>query len=151
MVDLLGGHLLEAFKSNDFSLERFSELNEFFDANIKYADEMVACSFVSFRDFELWDAWFRIWVVGLFIGTALNASLYLKYVETKDKRVLDNSVKKPHDMLLGGRFPEWQTLLPGARRNGPGPRRPDQSVGGGPGDPGSVQRHQVSAHLLPLA
>ena len=111
MVDLLGGQLLEAFRSNDFSLAAFAHLNEFFDANIKYADEMVASSFVSFRDFDLWDAWFRVWVVGLFIGTALNASLYLKYLETKDKRVLDDSVRKPHDMLLGGRFPEFQTLF----------------------------------------
>jgi FADH2 O2-dependent halogenase len=110
MVDLLGGELLRAFRTNDFSVEKFEHLDDFFATNIKYADEMVACSFVSFRDFDLWDAWFRIWVVGLFIGTALNASLYLKYLETKDRRVLDLSGKEPHTVLLGGKFPEFQVL-----------------------------------------
>lgn len=111
MVDLLAGRLLEAFRTDNFSLEHFEPLNDFFATNIKYADEMVACSFVSFRDFDLWDAWFRVWVVGLFIGTALNASLYLKYLETKDKRVLEMSGKEPHTVLLGGRFPEFQELF----------------------------------------
>ncbi|HEY0097602.1 MAG TPA: tryptophan 7-halogenase [Pyrinomonadaceae bacterium] len=110
MVDLLGGQLLRAFKNNDFSVESFEHLNNFFDSNIGYADEMVSSSFVSFRDFELWDAWFRVWVVGLFIGTCLNASLYLKYIESKDKRVLDQSGKEPYSVLLGGKFPEFQKL-----------------------------------------
>lgn len=111
MVDLLGGTLLKAFEANDLSVERFEHLNDFFATNIKYADQMVACSFVSFRDFDLWDAWFRVWVVGLFIGTALNARLYLKYLETKDRRVLELSGQEPHTVLLGGKFPEFQQLF----------------------------------------
>jgi FADH2 O2-dependent halogenase len=111
MVDLLAGKVLEAFRTNDFSVEKFEQLNDFFATNITYADQMVACSFVSFRDFDLWDAWFRIWVVGLFIGTALNASLYLKYVETGDRRVLEMSGHEPHTVLLGGKFAEFQKLF----------------------------------------
>lgn len=110
MVDLLGDQLLKAFESNDFSVESFEHLNDFFTANIGYADEMVSSSFVAFRDFDLWDAWYRVWVVALFIGTALNASLYLKYLETKDKRVLGKSGKEPYSVLLGGKFPEFQEL-----------------------------------------
>lgn len=109
-VDLLGGQLLKAFETNDFSVESFEHLNTFFNNNISYADEMVSSSFVAFRDFELWDAWFRVWVVALFIGTALNASLYLKYIETKDKRVLEQSGQEPHSVLLGGKFEEFQVL-----------------------------------------
>jgi FADH2 O2-dependent halogenase len=109
-VDLLGGQLLKAFETNDFSVESFEHLNKFFANNISYADEVVSCSFVAFRDFNLWDAWFRVWVVALFIGTCLNASLYLKYLETKDKRILENSGKEPHSVLLGGKFEEFQKL-----------------------------------------
>jgi tetracycline 7-halogenase / FADH2 O2-dependent halogenase len=109
-VDLLGGQLLKAFEANDFSVENFEHLNSFFKNNIGYADEMVSSSFVAFRDFELWDAWFRVWVVALFIGTALNASLYLRYLETKDKRVLDQSGKEPYSVLLGGKFAVFQEL-----------------------------------------
>jgi tetracycline 7-halogenase / FADH2 O2-dependent halogenase len=109
-VDLLGGQLLKAFETNDFSVESFEHLNAFFANNISYADEVVSSSFVAFRDFDLWDAWFRVWVVALFIGTCLNASLYLKYLETKDKSVLENSGREPHSVLLGGKFEEFQLL-----------------------------------------
>ena len=109
-VDLLGGQLLKAFASDDFAVENFEHLNVFFKNNIGYADEIVSSSFVSFRDFELWDAWFRVWVVGLFIGTCLNASLYLKYIETGDKRVLEQTGREPYSVLLGGKFPEFQKL-----------------------------------------
>lgn len=114
MVDLVSEQLIESFKTNDFSEKSFARLNEFFDRNIKHADMMVGCSFVSFRDYDLWDAWFRVWVLGLFIGTAVNATIYLKYVETKDKKVLDNSVREPNDMILGGRYPEFQKLYKAA-------------------------------------
>ncbi len=110
MVDLLAGTLIKAFEANDFSVARFEHLNGFFATNIKYADEIVASSFVAFRDFDLWDSWFRIWVVGLFIGTALNASLYLKYIETRDRSVLELSGQEPHSVLLGGKFAAFQEL-----------------------------------------
>ena len=109
-VDLLGGQLLKAFESGDFSVESFEHLNQFFKNNIGYADEVVSSSFVAFRDFDLWDAWYRVWVVALLIGTSLNASLYLKYRRTKDKRVLDECSKEPYSVLLGGKFPEFQKL-----------------------------------------
>ncbi len=92
-VDLLGGQLLKAFASGDFSVESFEHLNVFFSNNIGYADEVVSSSFVAFRDFDLWDAWYRVWVVALLIGTALNASLYLKYRQTKDRRVSEAAQK----------------------------------------------------------
>ena len=110
MVDLLAGQLIKAFASDDFSVASFEHMNQFFDNNIGYADEIVSSSFVSFRDFELWDAWFRVWVVALLIGTELNASLYLKYRRTKDKRILDQSTMEPYSVLLGGKFPEFQKL-----------------------------------------
>jgi FADH2 O2-dependent halogenase len=111
MVDLLSAQLLKSFRTGDFSPEAFEKLNGFFDRNITYADQMVSSSFVSFRDYDLWDAWFRVWVVGLFIGTAVNATIYLKYVETGRQDVLDNSITEPNDMILGGRYPEFQKLF----------------------------------------
>jgi len=109
-VDLLARKLLVAFQSNDFSEEKFSSLNAFFHENISYFDSVVASSFVAFRDAELWDAWFRVWVVALLIGTELSANVYLKYVETGDPRVLEESGGPPYTTLLGGAFPEWREV-----------------------------------------
>lgn len=109
-VDILSRKLLEAFRTNDFSEEKFLDLNEFFHQNISYFDSVVASSFVAFRDAELWDAWFRVWVVALLIGTELSANVYLKYVETQDRRVLEESGGPPYTTLLGGAFPEWRAV-----------------------------------------
>lgn len=109
-VDLLGGQLIKAFETGDFSVESFEHLNQFFRNNISYADEVVSSSFVAFRDFDLWDAWYRIWVVGLLIGTSLNASLYLKFRAKKDRKILEQTGIEPYSVLLGGKFPEFQKL-----------------------------------------
>lgn len=109
-VDLLGGQLLKAFETGDFSVESFEHLNQFFRNNISYADEVVSSSFVAFRDFDLWDAWYRIWVVGLLIGTSLNAGLYLKFRAKKDRKILEQTGIEPYSVLLGGKFPEFQKL-----------------------------------------
>ncbi len=109
-VDLLARQLLESFRSNDFRVEKFEFLNEFFHQNIAYFDSVVGSSFVAFRDAELWDSWFRVWVVALLIGTELSANVYLKYVETKDPRVLEQSGGPPYTTLLGGAFPEWRVV-----------------------------------------
>ena len=109
-VDILSRKLLEAFRTNDFREEKFLDLNEFFHQNISYFDSVVASSFVAFRSAELWDAWFRVWVVALLIGTELSANVYLKYEETKDRRVLEESGGPPYTTLLGGAFPEWRAV-----------------------------------------
>lgn len=109
-VDLLSRQLLEAFRTNDFRVEQFEFLNQFFHENISYFDSVVGSSFVAFRDAELWDSWFRVWVVALLIGTELSANVYLQYVETKDPRVLEQSGGPPYTTLLGGAFPEWRAV-----------------------------------------
>ncbi len=109
-VDLMAKQLLKAFQSNDFSEENFKHIDDFFQSNLKIYDEVVGAAFVSFRDYDLWDAWFRVWVVALLVGTALNANLYLKYLETKDKSFLDKSEEEPYNGLLGSKFSDLREL-----------------------------------------
>jgi FADH2 O2-dependent halogenase len=110
-VDMLAKQLLKSFATNDFSVEQFAHIDRFFQTSIRCFDDVVSSSFVAFRDYKLWDAWFRVWVVGLLIGTALNANLYLRYLETKDKRVLDETEKEPYTGVLGLGFPEFRQLF----------------------------------------
>ncbi len=106
-TDLLAKHLLRAFRTTgDFSREAFKLVEERFQFNLKYFDRVVGTAFVSFGDFTLWDAWFRVWVVGLLVATELNANLHLRYLQTRDKRVLDESESLPYAAVLGAAFPE---------------------------------------------
>lgn len=114
-VDILSRHLLQAFEDDNFSAERFQPVQDFFQRGEKLFDEVVGSSFVSFRDYDLWDAWYRVWVVALLVGTCLNAKLYLRYIQTGDRRVLDESNMAPYTGVIGSEFeafvPVYQKAL----------------------------------------
>jgi len=107
-VDMLAQQLIHAFKENDFAVENFSHIDNFFAKNVKFFDRVVGNSFTSFRDIDLWDAWFRVWVVGLLVGTELNAKTFLQFTESGDKAVLDaKSVRG----VLGSDFKPFRELF----------------------------------------
>jgi len=106
-TDALAKHLLRAFKeTGDFSRQAFQLVEDRFQHNLKYFDRVVGTAFASFCDFDLWDAWFRVWVAGLLVATELNASLYLRYLQSGDKKVLDDSLSLPYGVVLGSAFKE---------------------------------------------
>ncbi|HEY6331800.1 MAG TPA: tryptophan 7-halogenase [Blastocatellia bacterium] len=106
-ADLLAGHLIRAFKeTGDFSRDAFKLVEDRFQYNLKYFDRMVGTAFVSFGDYDLWDAWFRVWVVGVLVATELNANLYMRYLQTGDPKELDDSGRFPYAAVLGAAFEE---------------------------------------------
>jgi tetracycline 7-halogenase / FADH2 O2-dependent halogenase len=113
-VDLLAKQLFHSFETNDFAVENYGHINDFFQRNVEFFDRVVGNSFLSFRDYELWDAWFRIWVVGLLIGTELNGKLHVKYLEKRDKSVFDASEHAPHIGVLGSEFQPFRELFESA-------------------------------------
>jgi FADH2 O2-dependent halogenase len=88
-VDMLAQQIFESFATNDFAVEKFRHIDDFFIKNVKFFDLVVGNSFTAFRDVDLWDAWFRVWVVGLLVGTEVNGKSYLRFIETGDKANLD--------------------------------------------------------------
>jgi len=106
-TDLLARHLIRAFReTGDFSREAFKLVEDRFQYNLKYFDRVVGTAFMSFRDYDLWDAWFRVWVVGVLVATELNANLYMRYLQTGDIKVLDDSASFPYAAVLGAKFDE---------------------------------------------
>ncbi|HTQ80290.1 MAG TPA: FAD-dependent oxidoreductase [Thermoanaerobaculia bacterium] len=109
-VDMLSNRLLQAFANNDFSVESFRDVDSCFREGLKHYDEVVGCSFVAFRDFDLWDAWFRVWVVAVLISTGQNANLYFRYLESQDRKVLEESQRPPYNGVLGMNFGDFRQL-----------------------------------------
>ena len=56
--------LLSALERDDFSVEPFAALQATQNRLLDYADRLVWASYVSWRNFDLWNAWYRVWVVG---------------------------------------------------------------------------------------
>jgi tetracycline 7-halogenase / FADH2 O2-dependent halogenase len=110
-VDLIAQQLFRSFETNDFSVENYQHINEYFQTNARFFDRVVGNSFLSFQDYDLWDAWFRVWVVGLLIGTELNGKLFVRYLETGDKAILDASPQGSHSGVLGSDYKPFRELF----------------------------------------
>lgn len=61
VINSLAWRLLEALAEDDFAEERFRYVDELQQGLIRYNDELVNCSFISFSDHGLWNAVYRIW------------------------------------------------------------------------------------------
>lgn len=68
IVQQLAADLLAALPEDDLSAERFATVDRLQRGLIEVNDRLVSASFTSFRDFGLWNAWHRIWIIGAFLG-----------------------------------------------------------------------------------
>jgi FADH2 O2-dependent halogenase len=68
-INALAWRLLRAVKDDDFSAERFEFVDRLQQGLLDYNDELVNSAFISFDDYDLWTAIFRIWAWGSNAGT----------------------------------------------------------------------------------
>ena len=61
VINALAARLLPALKDDDFRAERFEYISRIHEANLRNNDRLVFGAYTSFRDFDLWNAWFRVW------------------------------------------------------------------------------------------
>ncbi|PRQ08998.1 NAD(P)/FAD-dependent oxidoreductase [Enhygromyxa salina] len=114
VIDLFADELLAALDDGDFTAARFAHVDTFFQTNLELYDEFVANSYLGWRDYELWDAWYRVWVAALQVGTYLNGTQLMRHLESGDRAVLERSREAPFTSLLGTAVPECQRLVGGA-------------------------------------
>ncbi|HEY4006933.1 MAG TPA: tryptophan 7-halogenase [Pseudonocardia sp.] len=68
-VNALAWRLLDAVRDDDFSAERFEYIDRLQQSLFDFNDELVNAAFISFSDYQLWSAVFRIWAWGSNAGT----------------------------------------------------------------------------------
>jgi tetracycline 7-halogenase / FADH2 O2-dependent halogenase len=87
-VHALTHRLLDAIRDDDFSLERFSFMQELEQGLLDFNDDLCANAYVAFGDWRLWNAWFRIWALGQIIATFEVNRAYARFLDTRDTSVL---------------------------------------------------------------
>ena len=70
VINMLASRLIEAKKDGDYSAERFAPIEARTRSSFAYFDELVSQSYVAFSDFELWNAWYKVWVLGGVLGSS---------------------------------------------------------------------------------
>jgi FADH2 O2-dependent halogenase len=91
VINALAARLLPALKENDFRAERFEYISRVHEANLRNNDRLVFAAYTSFRDFDLWNAWFRVWALGVGLGDLKLASIYRRYLKSHDDSILPDA------------------------------------------------------------
>ncbi|WP_326595165.1 NAD(P)/FAD-dependent oxidoreductase [Streptomyces sp. NBC_01803] len=87
LVNALGWRIIEASKDGDWSLERFGYLENLQQGLFDFHDDLVASSFVGFRDYELWNAVNRTWMLGTMLGNVMLEDAYYRFERTGNDAV----------------------------------------------------------------
>jgi FADH2 O2-dependent halogenase len=88
IISPLASRILKAVSKHDFSTDNFADLEPLQQDLLDYNDSIVNCSYISFSNFKLWDAWRRIWLIGTLIRRVkARASKHAKIVAGKGKEL----------------------------------------------------------------
>ncbi len=88
ILNALAPRLIAAIKDDDFSVERFDYVERLQQNLFVNTDLLAYGAYVSYRDFDLWNAWFRIWALGVGIGDLRLASIYRRFKQSHDESIL---------------------------------------------------------------
>lgn len=91
----LVGPLLAALGDDDFGEERFEHIEHLHRRVLDYNDSLVSCSFASWSNFDLWNAWLRVWGMGTIPLEFRLMNSLADYTSTHDPRYLKGEVAKP--------------------------------------------------------
>ncbi|MEV4053676.1 tryptophan 7-halogenase [Amycolatopsis sp. NPDC049688] len=84
IINTLSWRLMEALRDDDFSPDRFAYVERLEQGLLDYNDKLVDMSFISFANFDLWNAVFRIWSAASVIGGKRFRDALARTVETDD-------------------------------------------------------------------
>jgi FADH2 O2-dependent halogenase len=101
--------LLDAIRDDDFSVERFTHIQDLEQGLLDFNDDLCANAYTSFGDWNLWNAWFRIWALGQIIATFEVSRTYARYLVTRDTAEL---VPLEHAWWRGKVIPENSSYAP---------------------------------------
>jgi FADH2 O2-dependent halogenase len=91
MIHAFAGRLMSALDDDDLRAERFEYVERLTKAQLARNDELVYGTYISFRDFDAWNAWFRLWAVGVALGDLNLGNCYYSYLKTRDESTLPDA------------------------------------------------------------
>ncbi|XWN30171.1 MAG: tryptophan 7-halogenase [Devosia sp.] len=95
IINLAAQLLLDGARKGDFSEKQLAPLRTLQRETATWNDRLVHGAYTSFRDFELWNAWFRFWGLSQTYGVLRLARAFTDFERTGDVAAfehLDNSV-----------------------------------------------------------
>mgnify|MGYP003333436190 CR=1 FL=1 len=110
-INVLGHRIIKAIKTKDYSKNQFEYYNQKLKENFNYYDNLVSRAFKSFDSFDLWNAWYRFWALGNFLGVG---SLVTPLGEFRKQKKPEIFEQYPYQTLQGSSFEENKKLFESA-------------------------------------
>ena len=91
VINALASRLIKSLKNNDFTEDSFEYVERVHEIDRTNNDRTASSAYTSWRDFELWNAWFRVWALGVGLGDLKLASIYRRYLKSHDDSILPDA------------------------------------------------------------
>jgi FADH2 O2-dependent halogenase len=114
-LNALSHRLIDAVRQDDFDTARFSYLEHWIKRMFRFYDDLVSCSYLSFDDFDLWNAWNRVWTITTLYGTNAQNQAAVTFEKTHDPACFDALETPPYRGLQGVDNPWVERLFDQAR------------------------------------
>lgn len=115
-LNLLCDRIIKAAADDDFSAARFQDVDHWVKQNFRYYDRLVAASYVTFSDFELWNAWMRVWMLGCLYGGYGALEMFHRVQQTDDVRSESIFERYPYRGAQAIELPQLQAVFDAAER-----------------------------------
>jgi FADH2 O2-dependent halogenase len=115
-INMLASRLIRAKSDGDYSLERFAPIGDRMKANVDYFDRLVSRSYFAFSNFELWNAWYRVWALGTVYGALGMLEILGRYLRSRDKACFEACEQAPYAGAQATELPEYIKLFEAACR-----------------------------------
>jgi len=115
-INSIAARLIAAKSDGDLSGERFLYVETWTRRLFEYYDRLVSGSYVSFRDFALWNAWHRIWMLASLYGAAGLFEILGRADRRGDPAVYERFETAPYRGLQAIDFEPLQELFDAAEQ-----------------------------------
>lgn len=115
-INGLAHRLLSAIGDGDFSAARFAPIDTWVQRSFSYYDTLVSTSYRSWGDYDLWNAWHRIWMLGSTYGPAGLFEVLSTFTRTGDPAAFNLFDEEPYRGLQAFDFPPYARLFDDAAR-----------------------------------
>lgn len=86
--------ILRAAKEDRWRKEDFASYQTYIGEVVRINDRLVANSYRAFESFPLWNAWFRVWLSGSYIGVLRLRKILADYVASGNDEALDRAFEE---------------------------------------------------------
>jgi len=87
--------LMNALAEDDFDEARFAHIESLQQRVLDYNDRLVNGAFTSWADFDLWNAWLRVWGLGTLITEFRAMNALADYTSTHDEQYISGGTQNP--------------------------------------------------------